>query len=58
MFRESKKKNGGNIPDFFVPASVEPKILPFLFLLATGLPFQASVDDFELSPPATSDGVI
>lgn len=58
MLIDSKKEDGGNIPDFFVLASVEPETLPFLFLLSIDLPSQASSDDSELSPPATSDGVV
>lgn len=42
------------VPDFFVPASVEPKILLSLFLHEAVLLFQEFVDDFVLSPPTAS----
>lgn len=43
-----------SVPDFFVPVSVEPKILLSLFLSEVVLLFRAFVDDFVLSPPTAS----
>lgn len=42
------------VPDFFVLVSVEPEILLSLSLSEAVLLFQASVDDFVLSPPTAS----
>lgn len=39
------------VPDFFVLVSVEPEILLSLSPSEAVLLFQASVDDFVLSPP-------
>lgn len=42
------------VPDFSVLVSVEPEILLSLSLSEAVLLFQASVDDFVLSPPTAS----